>query len=77
VVASWRVGRTWSLEQELPVADVDPLAEFVADFFEVGYLAQSELLQERNARVVGHGDATHDAVKPTAAQLDEDRIEQR
>jgi hypothetical protein len=61
----------------LPVADVDPSIEFIADLFEVRYLAQSELLQERNARVVGQGDAPHDAMKPAAAQLDEDRIEQR
>ena len=77
VVASWQVGRTRPSEQQLPVADVDPLAEFVADLFEVGYGAEAEFLKERHARVVGKGDAAHSAVKIAAAQLDQDRIEER
>ena len=66
-----------SRASNVPVADVDPLAEFVADLFEVGYGAEAEFLKERHARVVGQGDAAHGAMKTAAAQLDEDRIEQR
>jgi transposase len=54
------------LQDELPVADIDPPIELEAHSLEVGHLLEAELLVDRDTRLVGERDPGHDRVEAAA-----------
>ncbi|MFY9856159.1 MAG: hypothetical protein WAK26_20010 [Terracidiphilus sp.] len=67
---------TANSKHELPVANINPAAEFETGFLEVGNLAKTELQQQRDTGLVGERNAAYDAVKLPRAHLGEESVEQ-
>src|SRR5262245_5474973 len=61
-------------KNQLPVADVDPMAELESDFAEVSVLAEAEPLVQRDARGIRQRDAAGDVVDVPFSQQGNQRL---
>src|SRR5262249_2244881 len=66
-----------ALQGALPEPDVHPLSELAADLREMSHLGEAALLVKRDAPRIGERDAADDRMKPSLAQLFDQRQVER